>query len=82
MENKLETEAEEYIKELPFEEGCSVKTHFIEGANSKYVQIEKIKAQINMLRPLEYAEELDSIYIHDTLMVLRQELKELENGNK
>lgn len=62
MDLKLEQEAEEYAwkKKNPFSKEILVnelvlssKTDFIAGVSSKYVQIEKIKAQIEVLKELE-----------------------------
>lgn len=54
---------------------------FEAGANSKWVQIEKIKAQIEILEVFEYSEHEYLIYVHDTLQTLRLQLKQLEDGN-
>jgi hypothetical protein len=86
----LEQQAEEYFPLLDTtndrtgvieEENLQLLGHrksFIAGANSKWVQVEKIKAQIKILEVFEYYSEHDySIYVHDTLQQLRQELKQL-----
>lgn len=48
-----------------------IRKAFIAGAKSKSVQIEKIKAQIDILKPLR---DLDSDYVRVYLSKLKQEL--------
>ena len=85
----LEQEAEEYFDNnifcdgiTPFEEDIS-KRCFIAGANSKYVQIEKIKAQIEIYQSL-----LDQCENHNAAIckymikkrdVLEQQHRQLED---
>jgi hypothetical protein len=52
-----------------------IRKAFIAGAKSKSVQIEKIKAQINILNPLR---DLDSDYVRVYLSQLEKELNKLE----
>ena len=74
----LEQEAEEYAKTLV---GIDVhaKKDFIAGANSKWVQAEKIKAQIEVL--LDVAKSEHSFFIAYNLKIhkLEQQLKQLED---
>jgi DNA-binding transcriptional MerR regulator len=84
----LQQEAEEYFDNnifcdgiTPFEEDISMRC-FIAGVSSKYVQIEKIKAQIKIYQSL-----LDQCENHNAAIckymikkrdVLEQQLKELQ----
>lgn len=97
MKNKeLELEAEEYSSydnnyvplvsgEHDFNEGY--KRTFIAGATSKYVEVEKLKAQLDILNNFYYGEDLNDkdILNHYINMynlvksVLQQKLNELEN---
>lgn len=52
-----------------------IRKAFIEGAKSKSAEIEKIKAQINILNPMR---DLDSDYVKVYLSKLKQELEKLE----
>jgi hypothetical protein len=52
-----------------------IRKAFIAGAKSKSVQIEKIKAQIDILKPLR---DLDSDYVKVYLSQLEKELKSLK----
>lgn len=61
--NKPETFTDEQIGRLH---------GYIDGANSKWVQAEKIKAQIEVLE--------DVIWIETRLEMLKQQLKRLEDG--
>jgi hypothetical protein len=77
----LEQEAEEYFDNnifcdgiTPFEEDIS-KRCFIAGANSKWVQAEKIKAQIDILRKHRFSGEEK---FSDSIEELEQQLKEFE----
>jgi len=79
---RLEQEAQEYFDNnifcdgiTPFEEDIS-KRCFIAGANSNYVQAEKIKAQIEIIKRAESL--LDLVSIHREL---QQQLKQLEDEN-
>jgi len=76
----LEQEAQEYFDNnifcdgiTPFEEDIS-KRCFIAGVNSKWVQAEKIKAQIEIIKRAESL--LDLVSIHREL---QQQLKQLED---
>jgi DNA-binding transcriptional MerR regulator len=55
---------------------------FIAGANSKYVQIEKIKAQIELLESLPKNDD-DNVLWHIAMkqVKLEQQLKQLEDEN-
>lgn len=84
MDLKLEQEAEEYAwkKKNPFSKEIlanelvlSSKTDFIAGANSKYVQIEKIKAQISIL---EWVNE--NGFLEMEIEKFQQKLKQLGHG--
>jgi hypothetical protein len=75
---KLKEEALEYAEnELKNKGGdidkltCAID--FVNGANSKYVQVEKIKAQINILN--EILESENSLNIKLTLNSLKEQLK-------
>lgn len=98
MNNKeLESEAEKYclIREIDtkqhiwqrpgyYETPISI---FIAGATSKYVEVEKLKAQLDILNTFYYGEDLNdkdilNHYINMYNLVksaLQQKLKELEN---
>jgi hypothetical protein len=82
----LEEEAEEYADYkndyVPMSFGdkfnSTTKKDFIAGANSKWVQAEKIKAKIEGL----YLASNDAIGISYRIMELDQQLKELEDDKK
>jgi hypothetical protein len=78
----LEEQALEYIDNnvfcdgiTPFEIEIADKA-FIAGANSKWVQAEKIKAQIDILSLLN---DTHSLRINIMISKLKQQLKELQN---
>jgi len=57
---------------------------YIAGANSKYVQAEKLKAQIEVLKELKDENELDRSIVpacHSKIKELKQQLTQLENEN-
>ena len=79
----LKQEAEEYFNNnifcdgiTPFEEDIS-KRSFIAGANSKYVQAEKIKAQIDILEGVN-GDYYYSITIYEMIHKLEQQLRQLK----
>jgi hypothetical protein len=83
----LEQEAEEYFDNnifcdgiTPFEEDIS-KRCFMAGAKSNYVQSEKIKAQIDMLKSIGtvHDERCMSQRVRDKIRELEQQLKQLED---
>ena len=91
----LEEEAEEYADYkndyVPVSFGdkfnSTTKKDFIAGANSKWVQAEKIKAQIDILKLAHLRLSVEGIYKVDNTMVftvneLEQQLKELEDESK
>lgn len=77
----LEQEAKEYAKSLTKNE--TYMTYLVNavmfGANSKSVQIEKIKTQIEVLENVD-GEHYRVRPIWEVIKELEQELKELENG--
>ena len=82
---RLEEEAQEYFDNnifcdgiTPFEEDIS-KRCFIAGANSKYVQIEKIKAHIYLLDEFDKLVNPLAIKIATLKYEYYQLLKELED---
>jgi hypothetical protein len=89
----LEEEALEYIDNnvfcdgiTPFEIEIADKA-FIAGANSKWVQAEKIKAQIDILKLAHLRLSVESINKDDNIIVftvneLEQQLKELQDESK
>lgn len=77
MNLKLKQEAEEYRKlnypdYLDKKEALLVEEDFIAGANSKYVQIEKIKAQLDLLNNFYYGEGLKDTDILDFYKMCRK----------
>lgn len=95
MNLKLKQEAEEYRKlnypdYLGKKEALLVEEDFIAGAKSKYVQIGKIKAQLDLLNNFYYGEGLKDTDILDfykrvretAKQELEQQLKELNNRMK
>jgi hypothetical protein len=83
----LEKEAEISLKDkdwdteitLPFNQGYL--KGFIEGANSKYIQIEKLKAQIEILNTLRNLYPFNISIgpsAYELILELRKQLKELE----
>jgi hypothetical protein len=65
----------------------TTKKDFIAGANSKWVQAEKIKAQIDILKLAHLRLSVESINKTDNIIVftineLEQQLKELEDESK
>ena len=73
----LEKEAQEYRKNSMNKMFIEERA-FIAGANSKWVQAEKIKAKIEGL----YLASNDAIGISYRIMELDQQLKELEDESK
>jgi hypothetical protein len=77
----LEEEAEEYAENY---DECDIwlqgaaKECYIAGANSKWVQVEKIKAQIDILNKHRLSGEEK---FSDTIEELEQQLKQLEDEN-
>jgi hypothetical protein len=62
--------------------GADRRSIFIAGANSKYVQAEKIKAQIEVLEAIlnKYIDEsLSGFYIRGMISDLQQQLKQIED---
>jgi hypothetical protein len=91
----LEQEAKEYAIELlskMVDRKTAVilesyaQTDFIAGANSKYVQAEKIKTQIEIYQSLldqcENHKAAICKYMIEEKMILEQQLKELEDETK
>lgn len=89
----LEVEALEYVGINPDElvdlgdKRIKDAGHFIAGANSKWVQAEKIKAQIDILKLAHLRLSVEGIDKADDTMVftvneLEQQLKELEDESK
>jgi hypothetical protein len=83
----IEQEAEEYFDNnifcdgiTPFEEDIS-KRCFIAGANSKWVQAEKIKVQIEAVKPYLEFSNTESFAKYD-IEKLEQQLKQLEDETK
>jgi hypothetical protein len=84
----LNKEAENYCNNnypnyLNKKEALLVQEDFIAGTNSKYVQAKIVQAQINLCNSaLDLSNEIDetSNYLKRQLSLLRQQLKELENG--
>jgi spore coat polysaccharide biosynthesis protein SpsF (cytidylyltransferase family) len=59
------------------EERVTCKEDFVSGANSKYVQIEKLKFAIDQLKPfLEWNTEVSN-YTENIIQKLEKQLKEL-----
>ena len=60
------------------------KMAFIAGANSKWVQAEKIKAQIEILKSIGtvHDESCMSQRVRDKIRELEQQLKQLEDETK
>ena len=85
----LEEEAEEYADYkndyVPMSFGDkfnpTTKRDFIAGANSKWVQAEKIKAQIDLLTEL-LTEGVNILNVTLTLETFKEALKELEDESK
>ena len=85
----LEQEAQEYFDNnifcdgiTPFEEDIS-KRCFIAGANSKWVQAEKINAQLQILKSIpENDGETALWHIAMKQVKLEQQLKQLEDETK
>ena len=90
---KLEEEAEQYADfsndYVPLSFGDkfnkTTKRDFIAGANSKWVEAEKIKAQIEVLK-MTHLRSIEGIYNTDNTIVftineLEQQLKQLEDGD-
>lgn len=85
----LEQEAEEYAESINknlfgmriYERYRSTKQDFIAGANSKWVKVEKIKAQIDMLKSIGtvHDESCMSERVRDKIKELEQQLKHLED---
>ena len=80
----LEQQAEEYFENnifcdgiTPFEEDIS-KRCFIAGANSPWVETQKINAQIDLLYQVRIA---PITWFDQKIEELEQQLKELENEN-
>ena len=75
----LEQEAEEYRDFWLKNRGLYISDIFTAGANSKFVQIEKIKAQINVLKEISNTGKED-LYGKLKIKVfnLQQQLKKLE----
>jgi hypothetical protein len=82
----LEVEALEYVGINPDElvdlgdKRIKDAGHFIAGANSKWVQAEKIKAQIDLLTEL-LTEGVNILNVTLTLETFKEALKELEDEN-
>jgi hypothetical protein len=57
---------------------------YVAGANSKWVQAEKIKAQIEIVEMIanEFNEKYNIVAFDRTIMGLKQQLKQLEDESK
>lgn len=79
---KLEAEAADYAISVS-NLAADAYTDFIEGANSKWVQAERIKAQIEIIRSVGDKGNGPNIYgnLKVVLMKLNQQLKQLEDEN-
>jgi hypothetical protein len=57
---------------------------FVAGVNSKWVQAEKIKAQIEIVEMIanEFNEKYNIVAFDRTIMGLKEQLKELEDESK
>jgi hypothetical protein len=75
----LEEEAREYANKYTEDSYFQAHESFLAGANSKWVQAEKIKAQIEMLYTCI---ELTDTGIRNKANELEQQLKELEDESK
>jgi hypothetical protein len=84
----LEQKAEEYVAQAC--DDCDIWVQiiaeecYIAGANSKWVQAEKIKAQIDMLKSIGtvHDERCMSQRVTDKIKELQQQLKQLEDETK
>jgi hypothetical protein len=80
----LEDEAEHHAKSLGYVGECllheeQARDSFIAGANSKYVQAERLKAQIEIIREVLRESDLFDTLIIIKINSLEQQLKQLEN---
>ena len=82
--NSLEEEAKDFAM-TKSTSGQFINTHmrdFIAGANSKWVQVEKIKAKIEILNEIRGFHNSDNrFYIDDKIEQLEQQLKQFEDDN-
>ena len=75
----------DYEEEAHYQPGkINAYKSFQDGANSKWVQAEKIKAQIEIVEMIanEFNEKYNIVAFDRTIMGLKEQLKELEDESK